>query len=83
MIENIRKPIGVSYLGSNVNENVLASVLSVDSQLKSLIAAVLAPVFGIFADLYGVGWSLMIVSTALLLLAPLISLKTGKRIKYG
>ena len=76
MIENIRKPIGVAYLGSNIDKKVLASVLSVDSQLKSLTAAILAPLFGIFADLYGPGWSILIVSTALLLIIPLVKLKT-------
>jgi MFS family permease len=75
MIENIRKPIGVAYLGDSINENVLASVLSVDSQLKSLTAAILAPLFGIFADLYGVGWSIMIISTALILITPMVKLK--------
>jgi len=75
MIENIRKPIGVAYLGSSIDEKVMASVLSVDSQIKSLTAAVLAPLFGIFADLYGVGWSIMIVSTSLILITPLIKLK--------
>ncbi len=78
MIENIRKPIGVAYLGSNIDKKVLASVLSVDSQLKSLIAAVLALLFGIFADLFGVGWSIVIVSTALFLLTPLLKLSEKK-----
>jgi len=78
MIENIRKPVGVAYLGSATDNSVMASVLSVDSQLKSLVAAILAPLFGIFADLYGVGWSLFIVSTGLLLILPLIRLKPEK-----
>lgn len=74
MVENIRKPVGVAYLGSSIDRSVLASVLSVDSQLKSLIAAVLALLFGIFADLFGVGWSIVIVSSGLFLLAPLLKL---------
>jgi len=78
MIENIRKPVGVAYLGNHTDNSVMASVLSVDSQLKSLVAAVLAPLFGIFADLYGVGWSLFIVSAGLLIVLPLIRLKPGK-----
>lgn len=78
MIENVRKPVGVAYLGSSIDKKVLASVLSVDSQLKSLIAAVLALLFGIFADLFGVGWSIVIVSTALFLFTPLLKLKEKK-----
>lgn len=75
LIENLRKPVGVAYLGSSIDKNALASVLSVDSQLKSLMAAVLAPLIGIFADLYGVGWGLMMISAAILIFAPLIMLK--------
>lgn len=83
MIENIRKPVGVAFLGSNVGKNVVASILSVDSQVKSLSAAALAPLIGIFADLYGVGWSILIVSMLLLLTAPLLMLKANKIKKYG
>jgi hypothetical protein len=80
MIENIRKPIGVAYLGSSVEKRVLASILSVDSQLKSLIAAILAPLFGIFADLYGLGWSIIIVSSGILLIAPMVLLKKKEKV---
>jgi hypothetical protein len=76
MIENVRKPVGVAYLGSSIDKKVLASVLSVDSQLKSLTAAILAPIIGIFADLYGVGWGILLVSAGLLILLPLIYLKS-------
>jgi MFS family permease len=79
MIENIRKPVGVAYLGSSIDGGVLASVLSVDSQMKSLVAAILAPIFGIFADLYGVGWSIVIVSAGLLVIAPLMTIKSEKQ----
>jgi MFS family permease len=75
MIENIRKPVGVAYLGSSIDKKVLATVLSVDSQLKSLTAAVLAPIIGIFADLYGVGWGLLFVSACLIFILPLLYLK--------
>jgi MFS family permease len=75
MIENVRKPVGVAYLGSSVDKKVLTTVLSVDSQLKSLTAAILAPIIGIFADLYGVGWGILLVSAGLAVLSPLIYLK--------
>ncbi len=72
MVENIRKPVGVAYLGSSIESSALASVLSVDSQMQSVTAAILAPIFGIFADLYGVGWSIVMVSAGLVLLSPLL-----------
>jgi len=79
MIENIRKPVGVAYLGSNVERNVLASILSVDSQVKSFTAAILALLFGIFADLFDIGWSIIIVSSGLLIITPLILLKEERK----
>lgn len=78
MIENIRKPVGIAYLGSSIDKKVLASVLSVDSQLKSLTAAVLAPIIGIFADLYGVGWGIIMASAGLVLFFPLLRLKQDR-----
>lgn len=78
MVENIRKPVGVAYLGNAVSDQVTASVLSVDSQLKSLVAAALAPLIGIFADLYGIGWSIIAVSAGLILLSPFILLRSKK-----
>ena len=75
VIENIRKPMGISYVGSSVDKKVLASVLSVDSQVKSLTAAVLAPLIGLSADYFGIGTSLVIVSAFMLLGAPLYLLR--------
>jgi MFS family permease len=72
MVENLRKPVGVAFLGENVRPAVTATVLSVDSQIKSFTAALLAPLFGIFADLFGVGWSLFVVSALLLVISPLL-----------
>ena len=82
MIENIRKPVGVAFLGGNVRQGIVATVLSVDSQIKSLTAAILAPLFGIFADLFGVGWSIILVSSLLLLVSPLL-MKTTINNKDG
>lgn len=82
MIENIRKPVGVAFLGGNVRQGIVATVLSVDSQIKSLTAAILAPLFGIFADLFGIGWSIILVSSLLLLVSPLL-MKTTINNKDG
>ena len=79
MIENVRKPIGVAYLSSNVSSNVYASVLSVDSQAQSLGAAVIAPLIGIFADLFGVGWGIVAGTASLLLISPLLYLGKGDK----
>ncbi|WP_129409554.1 MFS transporter [Marinitoga lauensis] len=67
LIENLRRPIGVAYISENINSNILASVLSVESQLKTILAAVIAPTIGYFADKYNVGIAIIIISSLMLL----------------
>ena len=75
IIENIRKPIGVSYIANLTKENILATSLSAESQVKGIFAAVLAPVIGVIADTFGVNWGVIIVSVGLALTWPLLRLK--------
>ena len=81
MIENVRKPVGVVYLSNGVSSSVHASVLSVDSQAQSLGAAAVAPLIGIFADLFGVGWGIMAGTASLILIAPLLYLGKEEKIQ--
>ena len=71
LIENLRKPIGISAVADNLQKDVLASALSAESQAETLFAALIAPLLGFFADLWGVGYALIIVSIILLILHPL------------
>ena len=75
IVENIRKPVGVSYIAGLTNKNILATSLSVESQVKGIFAAILAPIIGFIADKYGVNWGLVIVSLLLLILWPIVRLK--------
>lgn len=71
LVENLRKPIGISAVADNLKKDVLASALSAESQAETLFAALIAPLIGLFADLWGVGYALILVSVMLLLLHPL------------
>ncbi|MCZ4695390.1 MFS transporter [Ancylomarina euxinus] len=73
IIENIRKPILTAFVADNVPNELLTSVYSSQSQLRTLFSAAIAFVFGIFADIWGIGIALVIVSSTLLLLASFIS----------
>lgn len=70
IVENLRKPIGVSYLSDSIEKDVLATVLSAESQAHTLVAALLAPLLGFLADQFGLGIALMSVAGILLLLMP-------------
>ena len=69
MVENIRKPIGISMVADNTDDKAMATILSVESQTKSLFAAVIAPVLGFIADYYSPGISILIVSAILILIS--------------
>ena len=79
IIENLRKPIGIAYIADKTDKHVMASVLSVQSQAKSLFAAIIAPVAGFFADRFGPGTALIAVSILLLVMAPVYWLKNNNK----
>jgi MFS family permease len=79
LIENLRKPIGISYVTETINrKDILATVLSAESQAHTIVAAIVAPLIGFFADRFGLAYAIIIVSSVLLLIGPVYLLK-GKR----
>ncbi len=79
LTENLRKPVGVSYIADQFKEDILATVLSTESQVKSLYAAFIAPVIGFLADRFGLGWGLAITSCLLLFITPFIMIGKVKK----
>ncbi|WP_126993847.1 MFS transporter [Thermosipho globiformans] len=75
VLENLRRPIAVSYVGDNVESDALASVLSVESQTKTLLSAVFSIVLGFFADKFGVGQAISILGVILLLMSLFFKIK--------
>ena len=75
IVENIRRPMAVSYATESFNDKILASVLSVESQAKSLIAALFAVLLGFFADYISIEFSFIITSLILLFTTPLFILR--------
>ena len=75
IFENIRRPMAVAYASEKFNDRILASVLSVESQAQSLIAALFAVLLGFFADFISIEFSFIITSLFLLFTAPLYLLK--------
>jgi len=74
IIENIRKPILTSFVADQVPNELLTSVYSAQSQLRTLFSAVIAFAFGILADMWGIGSALVIISSVMLVLSIFISL---------
>ncbi|RLD50485.1 MAG: MFS transporter [Bacteroidetes bacterium] len=79
LIENLRKPIGISYVTETINKkDILATVLSAESQAHTIVAAIVAPLIGFLADQFGLAYAIIIASSVLLLLSPVYLLKKGK-----
>ena len=76
--ENIRRPVCVSRIAGEAGSAPLATVISTDSQMKSLFAAVISPVVGFFADIAGPGAALAIVFAILLMIYPLVKVKVER-----
>ncbi|MBO8167011.1 MAG: MFS transporter [Kosmotoga sp.] len=66
VIENARRPMNIAYLSDTIAHTTMASGLSAESQLKTLIGAVLAPILGFLADKFGVGMALAIMGLGML-----------------
>jgi MFS family permease len=72
IIENIRKPILTGLVADEVPNEILTSVISAQSLLKTLMTAILAVLFGVIADRFGIGWSMVSVSATLTLLTLIV-----------
>lgn len=74
LIENLRKPIGMSYVSAKVDSQILATALSVESQLKSLFTAFFALILGFLSDKLGLAQALISVAIILIVLTALLRL---------
>ncbi|NCB01424.1 MAG: MFS transporter [Spirochaetia bacterium] len=78
MIENLRKPIGIAYVTSLMDEVALASLLSVESQAETGFAVVFSLLIGILTTIFSLPIALFSVSIILLVLSLFLRLKEVK-----
>jgi len=76
MLHNLRRPLSVGYISELISNKVMATGLSGESQLKTILVALLAPVMGSIADALGIGPALLIMGFLLLILFPLLKIKS-------
>ncbi len=79
LVENLRKPIGIAAVADQLEKDIMATAMSAESQAETLVAAMLAPILGYFADLWGVGAAIALVSVLLLVLFPLYNARTKSK----
>ncbi len=79
IFENLRKPVGISYISNMFEDKVQATAMSAESQAKTLAAALIAPLLGLLADKLGVGYALVGTSSLLILLGLFLRVKADKK----
>ncbi len=75
VLVNIRRPVIIGCIGDRMEKDHRASVLSIETQLKSIFAMILAPIFGLLADGLGIQWVFFGAAALMLVLMPLLMLK--------
>ncbi len=73
--ENIRKPALTGFVADNTPNEILTSVISAQSLLKTILTSVFALVFGFIAQYSGIGVALFAVSAVLLLISVVFRMK--------
>lgn len=81
VLQNLRRPITMGYLSDLVPEEAMATALSVESNVRTLFATVLAPVIGFLADQVGVGGALAAVGLLTLALFPLVRVRSVRTLQ--
>ncbi len=79
IIENMRRPVAVSYISENLREDILATALSAEEQSKTIFSAVIALLMGFLADWLGIGQGLLITSAIMIFLLPVIWLRPQRK----
>lgn len=72
VLQNFRRPINVDVISNLVPHHIMASGLSLESQVKTLLIAIFAPFMGWMADSFGIGVGFTILAVLLLVISPLV-----------
>ena len=73
--QNLRRPMIVGYLSERIDHRMMATGLSVETQLRTVLTAVLAPLVGLAADRFGVGAALVMLGGAAVLAVPFVRVR--------
>ncbi len=66
ILKDSRRPLFVDVCGDNMEKNERATILSIDSQLRSLFTIIFAPLFGLIADSFGLNILFLCIGIAML-----------------
>ncbi|TYB94770.1 MAG: MFS transporter [Kosmotoga sp.] len=79
ILQNLRRPLNVSYISEKISHKTMASGLSAESQLKTILMAVLAPIIGFLADSIGIAVALVLSGLIMAVLYFLVRLRINEK----
>ncbi len=59
-LRSLRRPMDVAYISDQIDSKIMASGLSAEAQLTTILTALFAPLLGYLADSFGVGIALTV-----------------------
>jgi len=62
-VQNVRRPMIVGYVSEHIDHRMMATGLSVETQLRTVMTAILAPMAGLLADRLGVGVAILVIGS--------------------
>ena len=77
-MKDSRRPLIVDIFGNIMNKRERATVLSIESQFRSLFVIIAAPVFGYMADTLGISGAFLIIGIFMTILSLFIKVKDIK-----
>lgn len=75
LLQNVRRPIMVGYLAGIIPHHTMATGLSVETQLRTVLMAGIAPLLGFLADTIGIGEALVVVAVVAALMSIVLRLR--------
>ncbi len=66
ILNNIRRPINVGLISDQISSNIMASGLSAEAMMTTILSAIIAPLLGYMADILSVGQGISIIGLLML-----------------
>lgn len=78
LLQNARRPVNITYISEKIAHQAMASGLSAESQIKTLLMAILAPTVGFLADRFDISTALIAAGVAMGILSIGVWLKKNR-----
>ncbi|MEA1927936.1 MAG: hypothetical protein U9N73_06985, partial [Candidatus Auribacterota bacterium] len=78
LLQNARRPVNIAYISEKISHRTMAAGLSVESQIKTLFMAILAPAVGLLADNLGIEYALILAGAAMGILSSAVWLHKNR-----